>query len=269
MGFYRISWILLLALCHIISSIAYGNTNLNHTPSAMIVGTVYCDTCFHQNSSRNNQLISGLSSWNFQSPSTMIACLNDLHQDNVKSFISYTGASVMVDCGNQTTKGNFRKAVKTDKDGVFRVQLPSEIGKHIKKIKECSVMLISSNDPFCAVAASANSSSLNLKLTKNKVHVFSSGFFTFRPLNQPEICYQRPSVEGSSNLDVSEDISLSSPLPSLNIPPLPQLPALPTLPNLPPLPNLPNLPLLPPPASPSNPIFPGIPKQLPTKETKP
>ncbi|PKU81111.1 pollen-specific protein-like At4g18596 [Dendrobium catenatum] len=239
MGFYyMISWIPFLALSHICFSAAYDSTNQNHPPSAMIVGTVYCDTCFHQNSSRNYQLISG--------------------------------ASVMVDCSNQATKTSFRKAVKTDKDGVFRVQLPSEIGKHVKKIKGCSVKLLSSNEPFCAVAASATSSSFHLKSTTNKIHVFSSGFFTFRPLNQPELCYQRPSVEGSSNFEASKDTIPSSPLPSVNISPLlPLLPPLPTLPTLPPLPNLPNIPQLPPPATPSNPLIPGIPKQFPTNETKP
>ncbi|XP_020588567.1 uncharacterized protein LOC110030273 [Phalaenopsis equestris] len=237
MGFcYSISWIPLLALSHICFFVACGSTNQD--PTAIIVGTVYCNTCFHQNSSRHNQVLSG--------------------------------ASVLVDCNNQITKSGFQNFVKTDKDGVFRVQLPSEISKHIKTIKQCSVKLISSNDPFCAVAAPPTSSSFHLKSTKNKVHVFSSGFFAFRSLNQSELCYEKRSVESFSDFSAAKDITPSSPLPALNIPPLPQIPLLPTLPNLPPLPTLPNLPQLPDPsAAPSNPFFPGIPKQLPSKETKP
>lgn len=172
----------------------------------------------------------------------------------------------MVDCSNRAVKSSYRKVVKTDKDGVFRVLLPSEIGKHIKQIKACSVKLLSSNEPFCAVTASATSSSFHLKSAENKVHVFSSGFFTFRPLNQPELCYQRPSSEGSPDLDDAKVLGAVLPLPSLNMPPIPLLLPLPVFPNLPPLIDVPKLS---PSATPANPLFPGFPPLFPTKEARP
>ncbi|XP_058070564.1 pollen-specific leucine-rich repeat extensin-like protein 4 [Magnolia sinica] len=190
-------------------------------PSAMVVGTVYCDTCFHQEFSKTSHFISG--------------------------------ASVAIECGDTGQKPSFQKEVKTNKHGEFKVHLPFAVGKHVRRIKKCSVKLISSSEPYCAVASTATSSSLHLKSRKQGTHIFSAGFFTFKPLKQPELCYEKPSPVTSSisseKLLTYPNVPSVPPLnqnpPSLNLPPLYQIPQLPTIPNLPPIPNLGQLPTQP------------------------
>ncbi|KAL8528513.1 hypothetical protein ACS0TY_006084 [Phlomoides rotata] len=206
--------------------------NHHHKSSAVIVGTVYCDTCFQQN-------------------------IKNIH------FIS--GASVAVACKDTSSTPSFRAEVKTDSHGEFKVHLPSPISKHVNKIKGCSVRLISSNKPYCAVAATATSSNLYLKSRKEGTHVFSAGFFTFRPLKEPQVCDQKPRKNNNFKKPMKLDEKLSqisnpndptflppihdppSDPPALGgfLPPLPRLPPLPQLPLLPPLPKLPFLPPLP------------------------
>ncbi|KAK4426275.1 hypothetical protein Salat_1396000 [Sesamum alatum] len=226
--------VILLSVALTISS-AEGKHHKKHPSAAVVVGTVYCETCFQQDFPKGSHFISG--------------------------------ASVAVECKNTSSKLiSFRQVVKTDKNGEFRVHLPFSVSKHVKKIKKCAVKLISSNEPFCAVAATAASSSLRLKTRKHGTHVFSAGFFTFKPLKQPEICNQKPSSLNSfKNLDSSvlnpndplfsppiQDPSPFDPLgggrylrPLPQLPPLPPLPPLPELPRLPPLPGIPFLPPFP------------------------
>ncbi|XP_048327217.2 proline-rich protein 4 [Ziziphus jujuba] len=191
--------------------------------TAVVVGTVYCDTCFQQDFSKDSHFISG--------------------------------ASVAVECKDGTSnETSFRKEVKTDNHGEFKVQLPFSIGKHVKKIEGCSVKLISSSEPYCAVASTATKSSLHLKSRKQGIHIFSAGFFTFKPLKQPNLCNQKPSIENSKGLNSNkaslppvDDLSFPPPIQDPTIPGLPPfqyLPPLPTLPQLPPLPTLPPLPPL-------------------------
>ncbi|XP_075639575.1 uncharacterized protein LOC142611347 [Castanea sativa] len=193
-------------------------------PSAIVVGSVYCDTCFQEDFSKSSHFISG--------------------------------ASVAVECKYGTSKPSFHKEVKTDRHGEFKVHLPFSVSKHMKKIEGCSVKLISSSEPYCAVASTATSSSLHLKSRKQGTHIFSAGFFTFKPLKQPNLCNQKPSIQnskelGSNKLSLPPTDGLDFPPPiqdptSPDLPPLPKLPELPPLPLLPPLPNLPGLPIPPP-----------------------
>ncbi|KAL2329781.1 hypothetical protein Fmac_017362 [Flemingia macrophylla] len=194
-------------------------------PSAVVVGTVYCDTCFQQDFNMGSHFISG--------------------------------ASVAVECkdGYGSRKPRFRKEVKTDERGEFKVQLPFSVSKHVKRIKGCIVKLISSSEPYCAVAAAATSSSLRLKSRKQGLHIFSAGFFSFKPLKQPNLCNQKPRTENIKGLDFVKslfppkiDPSFPPPLQDPNTPGglLPPLPGLPTLPPLlPPLSPLLNLPGIP------------------------
>ncbi|KAK7340702.1 hypothetical protein VNO77_21412 [Canavalia gladiata] len=183
-------------------------------PSAVVVGTVYCDTCFQQDFSMGSHFISG--------------------------------ASVSVECkdGNESSKSRFRKEVKTNEQGEFRVQLPFSVSKHVKRIKGCTVKLVSSSEPYCAVASAATSSSIRLKSRKQGLHVFSAGFFSFKPLKQPNLCNQKPSIQNNKGLDSVKtlfppniDPSFPPPLKDPNTPGgvLPILPPLPGLPGLPPL----------------------------------
>ncbi|XP_027352992.1 vegetative cell wall protein gp1-like [Abrus precatorius] len=195
-------------------------------PSAVVVGTVYCDTCFQQDFSMGSHFISG--------------------------------ASVAVECkdGYGSSKSRFRKEVKTDEHGEFKVQLPFSVSKHVKRIKGCTVTLLSSSEPYCAVASAATSSSIRLKSKKQGLHIFSAGFFSFKPLKQPNLCNQKPSIQNIKGLGSVKtlfpqkvDPSFPPPLKDPNSPggllptlsPLPGLPSLPPMPTLPPLPPLPGL----------------------------
>ncbi|CAI9758715.1 unnamed protein product [Fraxinus pennsylvanica] len=205
----------------------------NELHSAVVVGTVYCDTCFHQDFSKASHFISG--------------------------------ASVAVECEVTGSRPGFRLEVKTNEHGEFKVNLPFSVSKHVKKIKGCSVKLISSGEPFCAVAATATSSSLHLKSRKEGTHIYSAGFFTFKPLKQPELCDQKPVIKNSKGLD-SEKSSISNPNDPTFAPPIQDPPSDPPalgqlLPPLPPLPQLPNLP--------SVPGIPNLPPAMPRKQTTP
>ncbi|XP_004491943.1 uncharacterized protein [Cicer arietinum] len=225
------SWFLvILFLIVTFGSFSEASHDKKPLPSAVVVGTVYCDTCFQQDFSMDSHFISG--------------------------------ASVEVECkdGNKISKPTrrFKKQVKTNKHGEFRVQLPFSVSKHVKKIKGCVVKLISSNEPYCAVASTATSSSLHLKSKKQGLHIFSAGFFSFKPLKQPNLCNQKPknknhhlfdSLKTSSYIPNYIDPSFQPPLQDPITPPslgdvLPLLPPLlPLLPKLPPL----QIPILTPP----------------------
>ncbi|KAH7848114.1 hypothetical protein Vadar_033970 [Vaccinium darrowii] len=206
-------------------------------PSAVVVGTVYCDTCFQTDFSKTSHFISG--------------------------------ALVAVECGVANSKPSFREEVKTNERGEFEVHLPLSVSKHVKKIKECSVKLISSSEPYCAVASAATSYSLKLKSRKQGTHIFSAGFFTFKPLKQPTLCSQKPSLLKSKEFNSQKSLPQAFASPIFPIPPTTQEPTVPIpgqpptnqnlLPPLPVLPNLPPLPQLPP--LPSLPGFPNFPKQ--------
>nr|GMD56892.1 vegetative cell wall protein gp1-like [Ipomoea batatas] len=58
---------------------------------------------------------------------------------NWETLFCITGASVAVECGHSRNGPSFRKEVKTDDHGEFRVHLPFSVSKHVKKIKGCSV----------------------------------------------------------------------------------------------------------------------------------
>lgn len=179
-----------------------------------------------------------------------------------------TGALVAVECTDENSKPSFRQEVKTDEHGEFKAKLPFSVNKHVKKIKRCSVKLLSSSQPYCSIAASATSSSLKrLKSSKHgeTTRVFSAGFFTFKPENQPEICSQKPiNLRGSKPLfpDPSFPPPIQDPVPDN---PLPILPILPPLPDLP-LPTLP--PLLPRPPQRSASLHHKKDSYLEDKETK-
>ncbi|XP_043702031.1 leucine-rich repeat extensin-like protein 3 [Telopea speciosissima] len=238
------SWLLIfmILICFLFNNLSEAKNEKKLLPSAVVVGTVYCDTCFQQDFSKSSYFISD--------------------------------ASVAVQCGDGSSKPSFSKEVKTNKQGEFRVDLPFTVSKHVKRIKKCSVKLISSSEPFCSVASRATSSSLHLKSRKQGVHIFSAGFFTFKPLREPEMCSQRPRLETSKEQQlVPQNSFLPSPgiiptfppvtqdptipnVPSLT-PTTPYLSPLPILPNLPPLPPLPVLPPLPPLMS-GQPILPPL-----------
>ncbi|XP_074285052.1 uncharacterized protein LOC141610723 [Silene latifolia] len=195
-------------------------------PSALVVGSVYCDTCFQYPMSKPTHYISG--------------------------------ATVAVECAEGKARSAFYQEVKTDKQGNFRVKLPFTVSKHVTEIQGCTVKLLKSSEPYCAVASTATSSLIHLKQRQHGKHIYSAGFFTFKPLKQPALCNQQPSIT-KSNLNLN---SIGITLPSLPILPLPQIPTIP-LPETPllPLPGTPPLPITNPltPTIPGPPLLPNIP----------
>nr|GMC67385.1 vegetative cell wall protein gp1 [Ipomoea batatas] len=216
----------------------------HHRPSAVVVGTVFCHTCFHQSFSDANRFISG--------------------------------AVVEVECGGEGRQ-SFRSEVKTDGRGEFKVNLPFSVARGVKKIRGCSVEVISSGEPSCAVAsAAAATSSIRFKEMKEGSHVFSAGVFTFRPLKQPEELCNQKTEKLPQILDppLGPGIPLVPPVSNLPITPIPVIPPfgpgiIPLIPPrkvkeqqvepsiFPPFGILPPNPLLPPPSLlPPNPFFP-------------
>ncbi|XP_027358643.1 proline-rich extensin-like protein EPR1 isoform X2 [Abrus precatorius] len=193
-------------------------------PSAVVVGTVYCDTCFQHDFSKESHFISG--------------------------------ASVAVECKDGTSIPRFKQEVKTDKDGEFKVQLPFRVRKHVRRIKGCTFKLISSNEPHCAVASATASSSMILKTRKEGEHIFSAGLFSFKPIIRPNFCNQKQSDPNSKNKVFS-----FKPPADFFFPPNPFLPP-PIIPNpFQPPPLIPN-PFQPPPLIP-NPFQPPSPPLIP------
>lgn len=166
----------------------------------------------------------------------------------------------MVQCKDTRSRTIFQHRVETDSHGEFNVHLPFPVSKHVTKIRGCSVRLVNSNRPYCAIAASAASSALRrLKSRKDGTRVFSAGFFTFRPLKQPDICDEnKPSIKKFKKLSQISNPDDPAFLPPIQDPPssygsfLPPLPPLPQLPRLPPLPGIPFLPPLVPEKKPAN-----------------
>ncbi|KAK1410221.1 hypothetical protein QVD17_36756 [Tagetes erecta] len=158
-------------------------TDMTEANEAILIGTVYCDTCFHQHFSSSSHFISG--------------------------------ALVAVECGGDEVhasggRSRFRKEVKTNVKGEFRALLPFSATKYVHEIKECSINLISSSEPNCSVAAisTATSASFRVKVKTPKYHVFSAGYFTFQPLKQPKRC------QWESHANSNDESIATTPLPS-------------------------------------------------------
>ncbi|XAR71322.1 hypothetical protein NMG60_11028528 [Bertholletia excelsa] len=157
MGSLRMSSFLAIFLLSVEFSSLSEASHLKKLPSAVVVGSVYCNTCSPDDFSRTSHFISG--------------------------------ALVAVECGGSNSEPAFREEVKTNDNGEFRVHLPFSVHKQIKEIKSCSVKLISSGENYCAVASTSTSSStLYLKSKHGNEHIFSAGFFSFKPLKQPASC---------------------------------------------------------------------------------
>ncbi|GMJ16139.1 hypothetical protein HRI_005283100 [Hibiscus trionum] len=197
----KITWFSLILL---LSLTIHGHGHKLH--SAVVSGAVHCDVCSQQDFSKAHHFISG--------------------------------ASVAVECKDGDSRPSFRQEAKTDEHGEFRVGLPFSVTKHVKRIKRCSVKLVRSSEPNCAVASSATSSSLVLKSANQGRRIFSAGILSFK---QPNRCNRKANVAESNTMEYGDPIfppPLQEPSPPLlNLPPLPQLPQLPPL--FPPLPLIP------------------------------
>ncbi|CAL9048131.1 unnamed protein product [Musa banksii] len=121
----------------------------------MVVGTVYCDTCFHPENCRSPPISS---------------------------------QSVRRRCEQAPATGRWRRRTS---GGVFRDPAATED----KQATPPDPSLLGKTDdeeprPFCAVASSATTAGLRLKSWSHGVHVYSAGFFKFKPLDQPELCHR-------------------------------------------------------------------------------
>ncbi|XP_071731000.1 uncharacterized protein [Rutidosis leptorrhynchoides] len=208
------SWVSFFVLLLCFSFNGFSNAARHPKQSAVIVGTVYCDTCFsHQVSNSPHHFISG--------------------------------ATVAVECSGKGQTSSFQQEVKTNNNGEFKVKIPFTISKNVDTINHCSVKQIRSSEPYCAVAATATSSNIHFISKKAGTHIYSAGFFTFKP----ELCSQK-------------DLTGKDFPPSLRNPPAPFLPPIGEglLPPLP-VPDMPIPPLVPP--------LPGVPLLPPVNNQKP
>ncbi|KVH92639.1 U1 small nuclear ribonucleoprotein C [Cynara cardunculus var. scolymus] len=207
----RCSWLsfmLLLLFMFSFNGVSGGRHRKQHHSAAIVVGTVYCDTCFRQELSKSTHFISG--------------------------------ATVAVECGGDGLK-SFRQEVKTNEKGEFEAKLPVSVGKHVDRIKKCSIKLVSSSEPYCAVAATATSSEIRFKSKKAGKHVFSAGFFTFKP----ELCSQKDVIgKGFPPALPDPATPFLPPIGEGILPPLP-VPDLPVPPLVPPVPRIPGIPIPP------------------------
>ncbi|GMP30816.1 hypothetical protein CsSME_00005305 [Camellia sinensis var. sinensis] len=99
----RMSWYLIniIVLSFTFSSLSEAQHE-KKLPSAVVVGTVYCDTCFQEHFSKTSHFISG--------------------------------ALVAVECrGTRSSTPSFHKEVKTNEHGEFKVHLPFSVTKQVKK----------------------------------------------------------------------------------------------------------------------------------------
>ncbi|XP_074285760.1 uncharacterized protein LOC141611184 [Silene latifolia] len=236
--------LLILSLSCFFCNLSEARLRVQRHSSAVVVGTVYCHTCFQHDVSKGTDYISG--------------------------------ATVAVECVQGSTRQSFYQEVNTDKKGNFKVDLPFSVSKQVRDIQGCTVKLVKSNEPYCAVASTSTSSQIHLKERKGGQHIYSAGFFTFKPLKQPGLCNQQSIVATKdskvANGLVSRPQGLFPPL----IPPVisPPSSGLPIPDPLSPAPLLPN-PLQPPPSplipNPLQPPTPpaGIVPQLPPLPTLP
>ncbi|MCD9560416.1 hypothetical protein HAX54_019092 [Datura stramonium] len=216
----RISWVgmvvLFLGFTFYNLSALQARPISSHHFNAIVVGAVSCDACYQQDMSKANHFISG--------------------------------AIVAVECAKSGKSSRFYQEVKTNEHGEFCVHLPFLVDKHVKHIIGCSARLISSTPPHFSVASTAASSSFRLQSRKKGTHIFSAGFITFKPVNQPKLSNQKPSIHSTNKKEAYPHKSLTStpndPIFSssktsfltINQGYLPPLPGLPPLPQLPPLP---------------------------------
>ncbi|XP_020103805.1 pollen allergen Che a 1-like [Ananas comosus] len=259
--------ILLYCCIFFCSSAAHHRVRKKHFAPAVVVGAVFCDTCFLRKLSESSRFISG--------------------------------ATVAIECRrDESARPSFRKEVLTDRRGVFRIRLPAEVTKHVKSVRPCSVNLIRSSDPFCAAPSTA---ALLLHRFKSRwqaadVRVLSAGIFAFKPLQRPEFCDRRRDRSSPESEQNAEQPAFFFPTPNFPFLPSPPsflppnplqpppsvLPPLPFQPSPPPFVNLPPLPFLtpppPPPAFqlppfpfpfPPSPLFPGIPPAFTSKNASP
>lgn len=78
------------------------------------------------------------------------------------------GASIAVECKEGNSKLKFKKEVKTDKHGDFKVHLVFQVSKHVRRIKGCTLKFLSSNEAHCVVSSTATSFSLSLKSRRQR-----------------------------------------------------------------------------------------------------
>ncbi|XP_054817373.1 vegetative cell wall protein gp1-like [Prosopis cineraria] len=216
------SWFLLVLILNLTLTSFSDGSHDKKLLTPVVVGTVYCDTCFQHDFSRNSHFMAG--------------------------------ASVAVECKNGNSEPRFWKEVRTSEHGEFKVELPFSVSKRVRRIKGCTVKLMKSSEPHCSVASAATSSSLSLKSRNQREHTFSAGFFSFKPLQQPDLCNHKPSsAQNSKEFDsVKTGLPpnllpppLQNPTTPIGLPPLPEVPQLPPLPTLPPLPPVIGIPLPP------------------------
>lgn len=230
----------------------YANQEKN-SESVVVVGKVFCDACVENRLSENGYVISG--------------------------------ASIAVECALNRKGMSVSVTGETNKNGEFKVEIPSHILHSAGQLNKCWVKPRSSPLDSCKIPSIPGTTKLTLQSNSNGVLTYSAGPFSYRLETVPPSCYRETFLTMIRGRAMAEDADQSSKagqqtptIPSLpKFPPatLPNAPAFPKLstpplPSLPPLPKTPSLPSVPPlPKTPSLPSIPPLPKTPPLPSVPP
>eukprot|EP00253_Pinus_taeda_P003404 PITA_03404 len=206
--------------------------------SVVVVGKVFCDTCLEDRLSENGYVISG--------------------------------ASIAVECELNRKMMTISFLGKTDENGEFRLELPSDIFQSTDQLNNCWARPRNSPYDSCNIPRISEPPKLSLQSASNGVVTYSAGSFSYRHETVPPSCYSEDLLAMIRGRAMTEDVDQSSkagqrtptipslppaslpsvpPLPKFTIPPLPSVPPLPKtppLPSIPPLPKMSPLPSAPP-----------------------
>jgi len=133
----------------------YGEKRLSNV---VVVGNVFCDTCFkHQFSEEGSHVI--------------------------------IDALVALECIiNRKTTASVNVG-KSDENGDFSVDVPSPF--HPKeRMNRCSVRLLNSSEGSCNTPSTTAPYKLSLKSNTNGVRTYTAGSLSYRPQHIPLFCYK-------------------------------------------------------------------------------
>eukprot|EP00253_Pinus_taeda_P010388 PITA_10388 len=224
--------------------------NQGKASSIVVVGKVFCDTCLQDRLSENGYVISG--------------------------------ASIAVECELNRKMMTISFLGKTDGNGEFRVELPSDMFQSADQLSNCWVKPRNSPYDSCNIPRMSAPSKLSLQSASNGLVTYSAGLFSYRHESVPPSCYSEDLLSMIRGRAMAEDVDQSSKagqqtptIPSLppaslpSVPPLPKF-TIPPLPSVPPLPKTPPLPSIPPlPKTPPLPSIPPLPKMSPLPSAPP
>ena len=162
---------------------------------------------------------------------------------------------------------------ETDKNGEFKVEIPSSIFQSVDELNKCWLRPCNSPYESSKIPSTSSPSKLMLPSDSNGVITYSAGSFSYRHETVLASCYMEDFLTMVRGREMTENVDQSSKAVQ-QTPTTPLLPNFPpaTLPNVPPLPNfgISPLPKTPPlPTIPPLPSAPPLPKIAPLPNVRP